>query len=85
MKTSSGKGVLVLMFVFLCLHMAQHFIQLHILILFDALNGATIHSAALRTEGAAGPSGLDAFGWRCLSSYVPLSRLLIVLMMCVII
>ena len=33
-------------------------------VIFDALNGAAIRSAALRTKGAAGPSGLDACGWR---------------------
>ena len=35
-------------------------------VIFDALNGAAIHSAAFWTKGAAGPSGLDAYGWRCL-------------------
>ena len=33
------------------------------LVLFDALNGALIHSAALRTFGAPGPSGVDARVW----------------------
>ena len=33
-------------------------------IVFDVLDGAAIRSAALRTKGAAGPSGLDAYGWR---------------------
>ena len=32
--------------------------------IFEALDGAVIRNAALRTRGAAGPSGLDAFGWR---------------------
>ena len=27
---------------------------------------AALLTAALRTHGAAGPSGLDAYGWRCL-------------------
>ena len=34
--------------------------------IFEALDGAVIRNVALRTRGAAGPSGLDAFGWRCL-------------------
>jgi len=33
-------------------------------VIFDALDGAAIRSAALRTKGAAGPSGVDAFCWR---------------------
>ena len=33
-------------------------------VIFEALDGALICNAALRTRGAAGPSGLDAFGWR---------------------
>ena len=33
-------------------------------VIFEALDGALIRNAALRTRGAAGPSGLDAFGWR---------------------
>ena len=33
-------------------------------IVFDVLDGAAIRSAALWTKGAAGPSGLDAYGWR---------------------
>ena len=33
-------------------------------ILFEPLDGTMIRSAALQTSGAAGPSGLDAFGWR---------------------
>ena len=33
-------------------------------VIFEALDGALIHNAALRTRGATGPSGLDAFGWR---------------------
>ena len=32
-------------------------------VIFDSLDGAT---AALHTNGSAGPSGLDALGWRCL-------------------
>ena len=32
--------------------------------MFDALNGVSIRCAALRTKGAAGPSGVDAFCWR---------------------
>ena len=33
-------------------------------VVFDALDGRVIHSVALRTTGAAGPSGLDARCWR---------------------
>lgn len=33
-------------------------------VLFESLTGASIRSAALRTSGSAGPSGLDAAGWR---------------------
>ena len=33
-------------------------------IIFDCLSGAAIHSAALHTNGSAGPSGIDATGWR---------------------
>ena len=33
-------------------------------VIFDALDGTVIRSAALRTQGSAGPSGLDAYGWR---------------------
>ncbi len=33
-------------------------------VLFDRLNGQMIKTAALRTDGAAGPSGVDAAGWR---------------------
>ena len=33
-------------------------------VIFEALDGALIRNAALHTRGAAGPSGLDAFGWR---------------------
>ena len=32
--------------------------------LFDRLTGPAIRSAALRTRGSAGPSGIDAAGWR---------------------
>lgn len=33
-------------------------------VMFDSIQGMTIRSAALRTSGAAGPSGIDARGWR---------------------
>ena len=33
-------------------------------VLFESLDAAAIRSAALYTSGAAGPSGLDAHGWR---------------------
>lgn len=31
-------------------------------ILYEQINGSLIHSIALRTNGAAGPSGIDAAG-----------------------
>ena len=37
-------------------------------VIFDALDGPTIKAAALRTSGAAGPSGIDAHSWRRLCS-----------------
>ena len=33
-------------------------------VIFDSLDGASIRTAALHTNGSAGPSGLDALGWR---------------------
>ena len=33
-------------------------------VVFDQITGASIRCAALRTKGAAGPSGIDAHGWR---------------------
>ena len=33
-------------------------------VIFDSLDADTIRSAALKVNGAAGPSGLDAHGWR---------------------
>ena len=36
------------------------------LVYFDRITGSAIRDAALRTRGAAGPSGVDATGWRCL-------------------
>ena len=33
-------------------------------VIFDSIDANTIRSAALRVNGAAGPSGLDAHGWR---------------------
>ena len=33
-------------------------------VLFESIDSALIRSVALRTSGAAGPSGLDALGWR---------------------
>ena len=35
-------------------------------VIFDALDGSVIRTAALWTSGAAGPSGVDVYGWRCL-------------------
>ena len=44
-------------------------------IVFDNLDPDAIHQAAMRTNGAAGLSGLDAYAWRCLcSSYGANSR-----------
>ena len=37
-------------------------------VIFDSIQGQTIRSAALHTSGAAGPSGIDAWGWRRLCS-----------------
>ena len=37
-------------------------------VLFEKITGASIRSAALRTEGSAGPSGIDAKGWRRMST-----------------
>ena len=37
-------------------------------ILYEQINGPLIHSMALRTNGTAGPSGIDAAGWRRLLS-----------------
>ena len=37
-------------------------------VLFEPLTAASIRSAALRTAGSAGPSGIDAAGWRRLCS-----------------
>ena len=34
------------------------------LVPFKCLTGSAIRSAALRTQGTAGPSGIDAAGWR---------------------
>ena len=33
-------------------------------VIFDSLGGASIRTAALHKHGSAGPSGLDALGWR---------------------
>ena len=33
-------------------------------IIFEALDGSVIRAAALHTSGSAGPSGVDAYGWR---------------------
>ena len=33
-------------------------------VLFDRIDGDVIQSTALKTEGVAGPSGLDAAAWR---------------------
>ena len=33
-------------------------------VLFERLTGASVRTAALRSQGAAGPSGIDAVGWR---------------------
>ena len=33
-------------------------------VIFDCLDGDLIHRTAVRIEGSAGPSGVDALGWR---------------------
>ena len=38
-------------------------------VVFECLDGESIRSAALHTNGSAGPSGIDARGWRRLCSY----------------
>ena len=37
-------------------------------VLFDSLTGDLIKLAALRTQGAANPSGVDAYSWRRMCS-----------------
>ena len=37
-------------------------------VIFEQITGELVHSVALKTEGAAGPSGIDAQGWRRLCS-----------------
>ena len=37
-------------------------------VVFDSIDATVIRTAALRTDGAAGPSGIDARGWRRLCS-----------------
>ena len=37
-------------------------------IIFERITGESIKQAAMRTNGAAGPSGVDAYGWRRLCS-----------------
>ena len=37
-------------------------------VIFDEITGILVRSVALRTEGSAGPSGIDAQGWRRLCS-----------------
>lgn len=39
-------------------------------ILFDVIDGTLIRETALRTEGAVGPSGLDATAWKRLCCFV---------------
>ena len=41
---------------------------LHTPIIFEAITGEVIIKATLHTQGAAGPSGLDAYAWRRLST-----------------
>jgi len=33
-------------------------------VIFEGLDGTVIRNSCLKTEGAAGPSGIDAAGWR---------------------
>jgi len=35
-------------------------------VIFEGLNGAVIRNSLLKTEGAAGPSSIDAAGWWCM-------------------
>ena len=35
-------------------------------VIFDCLDGDLIRRTAIRIQGLAGPSGVDALGWRCL-------------------
>ncbi|XP_065918834.1 uncharacterized protein [Dysidea avara] len=52
-------------------------------VIFSSLNAAVIRSAALRTSGAAGPSGIDARGWRRLcTSFHSASDLLSPFLVC---
>ena len=37
-------------------------------VIFESLNGQLIHHTALKTNGSAGPSGVDSAGWRRLCS-----------------
>jgi hypothetical protein len=37
-------------------------------IIFERLTGESIKQVAMRTNGAAGPPGVDAFAWRCICS-----------------
>jgi len=47
-------------------------------VIFEQITGSSIRSAALRTKGAAGPSGIDAHGWRRLcTDYAQHSSLLL--------
>ena len=45
-----------------CLPMTAH--RRHILPSFEAITGDLIRSISLRVQGSAGPSGMDAGGWR---------------------
>ena len=38
-------------------------------VIFESLNGQLIHRTALKTNGSAGPSGVDSAGWRRLCSF----------------
>ena len=38
-------------------------------VIFDSINANAIRLAALRTEGAAGPSGIDSHGWRICTAF----------------
>ena len=48
-------------------HSPTHSVQPHPII-YEQITASTIKTAALRTKGAAGPSGLDAHQWRRLCS-----------------
>ena len=55
---------MVNLFILICCFDLQCTLLPNCQVSFDSLDGASIRSAALHTNGSAGPSGLDALGWR---------------------